>query len=76
MRKLRALWIRLAGLLHPGRADHEFSDELESHLAMHVEDGVRSGLSAEEARRRALIQLGGAEQARQAYRDRSTFAVA
>ena len=74
MRKLRALWKRIAGFLYSGRDDHEFSDELESHIAMHVEDGVRSGLSAEEARRRALIQLGGAEQTRQAWRDRRTFA--
>ena len=39
MRKLRALWIRFAGLLLLRRADHDFSDELESHIAMHVEDG-------------------------------------
>ena len=73
MRKLRALWKRIAGLLHSGRDDHEFSDELESHIAMQVEDGVRSGLSPEEARRRALIQLGGAEQVRQARRERRTL---
>ncbi len=73
MRKLRAFWKRIAGLLHAGRGDHEFSDELESHIAMHVEDGVRSGLSAEEARRRALIQLGGAEQVRQSQRERRTL---
>ena len=70
MRKLRALWIRFAGLLGFGSADHDFSDELESHLAMHVDDGIRSGLSPEEARRRAIIQLGGAEQVRQAQRER------
>ena len=58
MRKLRAFWIRLAGLLGSGSADHDFSDELESHIAMHVDYGVRSGLSPEQARRRALIQLG------------------
>ncbi len=73
MRKLRALWMRLAGLLRSGRGDGDFSDELESHIAMQVEDGVRSGLSWEEARRRALIQLGGAEQVRQARRERRTL---
>ncbi len=73
MRKLRALWKRIAGLFYSGRGDREFSDELESHIAMHVEDGVRSGLSAEEARRRALIQLGGAEQVRQSRRERRTL---
>ncbi len=73
MRKLRALWIRLAGLFRSGSADHDFSDELESHIAMQVDDGVRSGFSVDEARRRALLQLGGAEQTRQCRRERSTL---
>src|ERR1700722_5455746 len=73
MRKLRALWMRLMGLLHSGGRDHDFSDELETHIAMQVEDGVRTGMSAEEARRRALIRLGGAGQVRQLRRERRTL---
>ena len=73
MRKVRALWTRIKGMLHSDSADDDFSTELESHIAMHVEDGVRTGLSAEEARRRALLQLGGAEQTRQARRERRTL---
>jgi predicted permease len=72
MGKLRALWLRLRGLFGSERADREFAAELESHLVMDIEDGVRSGLSREEARRQAMIRLGGLEQARQAYRDLST----
>jgi predicted permease len=53
-----------------GRAEAEFSAELESHLAMNIEDGVRAGLSREEARRQALIRLGGMEQAKIAQRER------
>jgi predicted permease len=71
MRKLRALLFRLGGLLGRGRTDRDFSAELEAHLAMHVDAGKRAGLSEAEARRQALIRLGGVEQARQAYRDRS-----
>ena len=37
---------------HPPR--REFSDELAAHLEMHVEDNVRAGMSAGEARRQAL----------------------
>ena len=71
MRKLRALWFRLLGLFG-GRDRHdEFAEELESHLAMHIEDGLRAGLSAEESRRQALIRLGGMEQAKIAHRERS-----
>lgn len=72
MRKLRAVWIRLLGMVRT-RVDEEFSAELEAHIAMQVEDGVRAGLSEEEARRRALIQLGGVEQAKQARRDGRTL---
>jgi predicted permease len=68
MRALRAMFVRLAGLF--GRRRDDFDEELAAHVEMHVEDGVRAGLSEEEARRRALIRLGGVEQARQGYRER------
>jgi predicted permease len=70
MRKLRAFWIRLLGLIGTRRNDDDFAAELESHVALHTDDGIRAGLSPEEARRQALICLGGAEQTRQAYRER------
>ncbi len=72
-RRLRALAMRFIGLLRRRRADDDFAAELESHLAMHTEDGIRAGLTPEEARRQALIQLGGAEQTRQAWRERATL---
>ncbi|MGB6687733.1 MAG: ABC transporter permease [Terracidiphilus sp.] len=62
--------MRLLELLRRERAESEIDAELESHIAMHTSDGVRAGLSETEARRRALIRLGGAEQTRQAYRER------
>jgi predicted permease len=71
MRKLRALLIRIANLFRRQRADDEFRAELESHIDLHTEDGIRAGLSREEARRLALIHLGGAEQTRQSHRDRA-----
>lgn len=73
MPKLRALTLRLLGLFRFGRAEDDFSAELESHVVLHTDDGIRSGLSPEEARRQALILLGGAEQARQAHRERRIF---
>ena len=72
MRKLRALWIRLRGMCGRARTE-EFAAELESHLQMHIEDHLRSGMSPEEARRQALIRLGGREQAQQALRERTTL---
>ncbi|MGH9518412.1 MAG: permease prefix domain 1-containing protein, partial [Terriglobales bacterium] len=73
MRRLRAFTVRMLALLRGRRAEDDFSAEIESHIAMHIEDGVRAGLSPEEARRRALIQIGGAEQVRQAHRERRTL---
>jgi len=73
MHKLRAWWLRVYGLFRPGHAEEDFSAELESHLALHTEDGIRAGLSPAEARRQALIRLGGAEQTRQAHRERRTL---
>jgi putative ABC transport system permease protein len=70
LRRLRAWCIRL---LRTGRKRDSFDAELESHIALHTEEGVREGLSPEEARRQALIRLGGVEQTRQAYRDRDTL---
>jgi predicted permease len=69
MRKMRAMWMRLRGLVRRNRADEEFSAELDAHLDLHIGAGMRAGLSESEARRQALILLGGAEQTRQAHRD-------
>jgi predicted permease len=71
---LRAFWLRLWGTLRRSDRQQDFEAELASHIAMHTEEAVRGGLSANEARRQALLRLGGAEQTRQAWRDRRTFA--
>src|SRR5882757_5766338 len=70
MRKLRALWVRLSGIFGTRRANAELDAELQSHLEMHIDDGMHLGLSPQEARRQALIRLGGLEQAKNAYRER------
>jgi macrolide transport system ATP-binding/permease protein len=75
MRHLRALFVRLAGLFHKDRQEREVAAELESHLRMHIEDNLRAGLTAAEARRNALIKLGGVEQARTLVRERSGLPV-
>src|ERR1035438_4315599 len=49
MRMLRSLGLRIAGLLRPTRAEEESRLELESHIAMHMDEGIRAGLTAAEA---------------------------
>jgi putative ABC transport system permease protein len=70
LRKVRALWARAASYLGRGRRERELDEELASHVEMHVADGVRAGLGPEEARRQALLRLGGVEQTKEAYRAR------
>ena len=67
MRFLRALLHRFANLSPSRRAssDAELSAELESNLALHIEDNLRAGMSPVEARRNALLKLGGLEQTRE-----------
>ena len=73
MHTLRALGLRLLGFFRARRPEEDFAAEIESHVALHIDDGIRAGLTPEEARRQALIRLGGAEQTRQAYRERRTL---
>jgi len=70
IRELRAWLVRLAGFFNKGRREREMAEELESHLRMHIDDNLRAGLDAAEARRQALIKLGGLEQVKESYRDR------
>jgi predicted permease len=67
---LRAIRLRLWGLLRRGDAQQDFEAELDSHIAMDTESGIKAGLDAAEARRQALLRLGGAEQTRQSHRER------
>src|SRR5882757_3882683 len=70
MRKIRALLSKMAGFFRGSRGDEEFSAELATHVQMHTDDNVRSGMSPQEARRQALINLGGIAQTQELYRER------
>jgi len=66
---------RLLGLFHKGRSERDLSDEMENHLALEIQDKLRSGMSPEEARRQALVKLGGMEQAKELYRERRSVPI-
>jgi len=70
MRNLRAWFLRLFGVFSKESRNRELAAELEGHLQMHIDDNVRAGMTREEARRQALIKLGGVEQTMENYRDR------
>jgi putative ABC transport system permease protein len=65
----KGLWRGLNELLHAGRLDREAGDELAQHVEMAVAERVRQGMDEAEARRRARIELGHPEEARERLRD-------
>ncbi|MGB9464301.1 MAG: ABC transporter permease [Candidatus Acidiferrum sp.] len=70
MRRLRAWLIRLGGLFNKEPRERELFDEMDSHLQLHIEDNMRSGMSPAQARREAIMKLGGVEQTKENYRER------
>ncbi|MGH9816009.1 MAG: ADOP family duplicated permease [Candidatus Acidiferrales bacterium] len=58
------LWNRMLAILRVWRAatDRDLDDELRDHIERRVHELRREGLSAAEARRRALVELGGVQQ--------------
>src|SRR5215510_12048014 len=60
----------LRGLFAQQRTEQELDRELEVFVAMSAEEKVRAGLSPEEARRQAVLELGGIEQAKEQVRMR------
>ena len=66
---LNDLLIRLRSLFRRSTVEAELDDELQYHLERQVEKYVRSGLTREEAARRARIEFGGVEQVREDCRE-------
>jgi predicted permease len=70
MRKTRAFMLRLGGLFRKRSSERDLADEIDSHLQLHIADNLRAGMNPEEARRQALLKLGGVEATKESYRDR------
>jgi len=73
MKKLRMLWIRLKETLSATSSMNDISAELESHLELHIDDNLRAGMTPYQARRQALLKLGGIEQVKQVYREQESL---
>jgi predicted permease len=70
MRRLRAWFLRIAGLFRKETDEREFTAEMESHLQLHIDENLRAGMPPEQARREAIMKLGGVEQTKENYRER------
>ena len=71
LRTVRSLLRRTYNLFHEERIERDLNAELAFHLDLHIADNLRSGMSPSEARRHALLKLGGLQQTKESYRDRS-----
>jgi predicted permease len=60
---------RLHRLFHKSRAEHELDRELQFHLEQQIAANLAAGMSPDEARRQALLTLGGVERVKQEVRD-------
>ena len=70
MRPIRAWLLRVLGLFGQGRHDRELAEEIHSHVDAHIADNLRAGMTPEQARRDALMTLGGVDLIKDQYRDR------
>jgi predicted permease len=73
VRAVRAFLRRALGIFDRGRRDRELQAELESHLQLHIDDGIRAGLTPADARRAALLKFGPVEAIKDQYRERFTI---
>jgi putative ABC transport system permease protein len=73
VRRLRRGWKRLIGTISGFRHDPELADEIETHLQMQTEDNLKLGMTAQEARRDAVLKFGGVEPAKELCRDQRGF---
>jgi putative ABC transport system permease protein len=65
---LSSLW---RNLFRKAQKDQELTEEIEVYLEMLVEQKIKQGLDPKEARRAALIELGGKEQVKEKVREAS-----
>jgi predicted permease len=66
---LREAFNQLRSLFRVDELDREVNEEMAAHLEMAVEENLRRGMSAEEARRQALVRFGGVQQALERHRE-------
>ena len=69
MRWYYKLSLRLVSLFRRDKAESELSDELQFHLQNQIDENLAQGMNPREARRAALLSLGGVEQVKEECRD-------
>ncbi len=61
--------LRLRSIFRRPRVESELDEELQFHIDRRTEEGIAAGLAPPEARRQALLAMGGLEQRKEEIRD-------
>ncbi|MGH9162512.1 MAG: ADOP family duplicated permease [Vicinamibacteraceae bacterium] len=69
IRRIQEAFSRLVAVFRGNTLDQDFDDELSTHIELLTDRHVRRGLSRDEARRQAMLQLGGLSATKELHRD-------
>ncbi|HYL92267.1 MAG TPA: ABC transporter permease [Alphaproteobacteria bacterium] len=67
MKSLRRFFTRLVNSVTRRGYDERFKEEMEEHIALQTDENLRAGMPAVEARRQAILKVGGPESIREEY---------
>ncbi len=70
-----SLYRRVANLFHRAKLEEEIEAELRSHIALRTDENIAAGMTAEEARRDALLRFGSRSALTEATRAADTAVV-
>src|SRR5215471_13878692 len=73
MKRLTETWQRMRSLLFRRALDRRLDEEIRFHLDQQTDKHRRAGLSADEARRQAIVKFGGVARTRDDTRDQIRF---
>src|SRR4051812_41569250 len=66
----------LRNTVHRSQVDHDLTEELSSYIELLTEKKMKQGMTEEEARRAAMVEVGGVEQVKEEVRaNRAGFAI-
>jgi predicted permease len=68
-RWIHKLPLRVRSLFYRQKADQELDDELRDHLELKTQQYISQGMTQQEARRAALLEMGGLEKRKEECRD-------
>jgi hypothetical protein len=69
IRRVHEAVLRVWSALRKRRLDEDFEEELSSHIDLLTQENIRRGMSAHEARRQAILRMGGLHATKDLHRE-------